>query len=75
MDPEAYGGAPLLGLNGIVIKAHGSARARAILNAIRVASETIQHKINEIIVREVGQANQRLEADKSAVHGPAKAVA
>jgi phosphate acyltransferase len=75
MDPEAYGGAPLLGLNGIVIKAHGSARAKAILNAIRVAGETIQHKINESIVREVGQANQRVEADKTAVQAPANAVA
>ena len=60
MDPEAYGGAPLLGLNGTVIKAHGSARAKAILNAIRVATETIQHKINDIIIREVGQANAGL---------------
>ena len=33
MDPEAYGGAPLLGLNGTVMKAHGSARERAIMNA------------------------------------------
>ena len=50
MDPDAYGGAPLLGLNGTVIKAHGSARERAIMNAIRVATETIQIKINETIV-------------------------
>src|SRR6185295_3862876 len=39
MDPDTYGGAPLLGLNGIVLKAHGSARERAIMNAVRVASE------------------------------------
>ena len=39
MDPEVYGGAPLLGFNGIVIKAHGSARERAIANAIRVTAE------------------------------------
>ena len=39
MDPEAYGGAPLLGLNGNVMKAHGSARERAIMNAIRVTTE------------------------------------
>jgi glycerol-3-phosphate acyltransferase PlsX len=75
MDPEAYGGAPLLGLNGTVIKAHGSAGARAIMNAIRVATETIQHKINERIVREVAQANERLGLDKTAVPAPAPAVA
>ena len=40
MDPEVYGGAPLLGFNGAVMKAHGSARERAIMNAIRVTTET-----------------------------------
>ena len=75
LDPEAYGGAPLLGLNGTVIKAHGSARERAIMNAIRVATETIQHKINDAIVREVTQASEKLGLSKTAVHAPASAVA
>jgi glycerol-3-phosphate acyltransferase PlsX len=75
MDPEAYGGAPLLGLNGTVIKAHGSAKEKAILNAIRVAGETIQHKINDTIAREVAQANERLGLNKTSVQAPAPAVA
>ena len=75
MDPEAYGGAPLLGLKGTVIKAHGSARERAFMNAIRVASETIQHKISEIIAREVAEANERAGDGKTAVHAPAPAAA
>ncbi len=75
MDPEAYGGAPLLGLNGTVIKAHGSAREKAIMNAIRVAGETIQHKINDTIAREVAQANERIGFNKPAVQAPAPAVA
>lgn len=60
MDPDLYGGAPLLGLNGSVIKAHGSAREKAIMNAIRVATETIHHHLNEVITREIAAANQRL---------------
>ena len=44
MDPEVYGGAPLLGFNGTVFKAHGSARERAIASAIRVTTEDIQHQ-------------------------------
>jgi len=75
MDPEAYGGAPLLGLNGTVIKAHGSAREKAIMNAIRVAGETIQHKINDTIAREVARANERLGLNRTAVQAPAPAVA
>ncbi|MBI3191824.1 MAG: phosphate acyltransferase PlsX, partial [Pedosphaera parvula] len=60
MDPDAYGGAPLLGLNGNVIKAHGSARELAIKNALRVAAESIQHHINDVICREIAQAGEHL---------------
>lgn len=56
MDPDAYGGAPVLGLNGVVIKAHGSARERAIMNAIRIASEAVNHKMNETFSRELAAA-------------------
>ena len=34
------------------------------MNAIRVATETIQHKINESIVREIARANETLAAAK-----------
>jgi glycerol-3-phosphate acyltransferase PlsX len=64
MDADNSGGAPLLGLNGNVLKAHGSSRERAIMNAVRISTETVQHQINEIMIREVADANQRLEAAK-----------
>ncbi|MCB0337550.1 MAG: phosphate acyltransferase PlsX, partial [Bdellovibrionales bacterium] len=38
LDPSAYGGAPLLGLNEVAIVCHGSSNRRAIMNAIRVAA-------------------------------------
>ena len=66
MDPDAYGGAPLLGLNGHVMKAHGSAHERAIMNAIRITSEAIQHHINDIIKNEIAEANARLTTTKAA---------
>lgn len=37
LDPSAYGGAPLLGLNDVGIVCHGKSNARAILNAVKVA--------------------------------------
>jgi glycerol-3-phosphate acyltransferase PlsX len=43
---ETYGGSPLLGVNGVVIIAHGSSTGIAVQNAIRVAVETVEHKIN-----------------------------
>ena len=60
MDPEVYGGAPLLGFNGMVFKAHGSARERAIASALRVTAEAVQHRVNEIITREIARANEKL---------------
>jgi glycerol-3-phosphate acyltransferase PlsX len=67
MDPDSYGGAPLLGLNGNVMKAHGSARERAIMNAIRTTSETIQHRINRQITEEIAAAMEYLDRDKRGV--------
>jgi len=64
LDPDAYGGAPLLGLNASVMKAHGSSRERAIMNAVRVTTEAIEHHINQIICREIAQANERLASAK-----------
>ena len=65
LDPEVYGGAVLLGLRGNVIKAHGSAREKAVMNAIRVAGEAVQHQINQMIVSEISQAAGRLTAPQT----------
>jgi glycerol-3-phosphate acyltransferase PlsX len=52
-DPSSYGGAPLLGANGVVIIGHGSSNAFATYNAIRVASEAIDHDLNHLIEAEL----------------------
>jgi glycerol-3-phosphate acyltransferase PlsX len=62
MDPEVYGGAPLLGFKSVVLKAHGGARDRAVASAIRVTAHTIENHINEIIAREIAVANEKLSA-------------
>lgn len=41
IDPAEYGGALLLGVNGVCIIGHGSSRAYAVVNAIRVAKEAV----------------------------------
>ncbi len=45
LDYAEYGGAPLLGVNGICIVCHGSSEARAITNAIHVAIRAHQNDI------------------------------
>ena len=62
MDPEVYGGAPLLVFKNVVLKAHGSARERAVASAIRVTSETIKNQINQMIANDIAAANEILAA-------------
>ena len=51
LDPSEYGGAPLLGLDGVTIIAHGSSNPRAIRNAIRAAAnEALVERVNAEIV-------------------------
>jgi phosphate acyltransferase len=47
---ETYGGSPLLGVNGVVIIAHGSSSSLAVRNAIRVALETVENQVNPRIL-------------------------
>jgi phosphate acyltransferase len=49
LDHTEYGGAPLLGLKGVSIITHGSSNANAIKNAIRVASEFAENRVNDEI--------------------------
>lgn len=50
LNYSEYGGAPLLGVNGVVIIGHGRSNAKAIKNAIRVAKEEVERKVNEKII-------------------------
>jgi len=56
VDYSEYGGAPLLGVNGVSIICHGSSSAKAIKNGIRVAAEFIRHDVNRHIEEMVIQA-------------------
>lgn len=53
MDYQEHGGAPLLGLGGLVIKGHGSSDASAIKNAVRQARIALQSKLIEGITKEI----------------------
>jgi len=63
MDPEVYGGAPLLGFNGVVFKAHASARERAVTSAIRMTLHALKNQINQIIARDIAAANKILDLE------------
>ena len=52
LDYATYGGAPLLGVRGVVIICHGSSPAKAIKNAIRVAVQSVSSHLSDDIAAE-----------------------
>ena len=56
LDYREYGGAPLLGVNGVVIIAHGRSDALAIENAVRVAIEAVNGHLVDKIRRDIEDA-------------------
>jgi glycerol-3-phosphate acyltransferase PlsX len=60
INPERYGGAPLLGLNGNILKAHGSSNRRAIKSAITAANEIVRADMNQHIEADIARANELL---------------
>jgi glycerol-3-phosphate acyltransferase PlsX len=56
-DYEEYGGAPLLGINGVCIICHGGSTPKAIRNAIRKAMQMVSGKINQVICKELQAQN------------------
>ena len=59
-DSSEYGGAPLLGLNGLVVKTHGSSTSKEVCNSIIQCVTFKEQKINEKI-REVIQKDEKSE--------------
>lgn len=67
-DYSEAGGAPLLGVNGIVIICHGSSSAKAITNAVKIAFRMADKKIkqrihDELITNHFGQSNGKNKSE------------
>ncbi|MFH1702016.1 MAG: phosphate--acyl-ACP acyltransferase, partial [Nitrospirota bacterium] len=54
-DYDEYGGAPLLGINGTCIISHGRSTAKAIKNALKVASDFSEKRVYEVIASDIGK--------------------
>jgi len=55
IDYAEYGGAPLLGVNGVSIICHGSSTAKAVKNGIRVAMESVDNRLVDSILDSISQ--------------------
>lgn len=64
MNPETYGGAPLLGLNGYVIKIHGGARRTALRWAMRQAHRLVDQRVNAVIGEAIAAATAATRANE-----------
>jgi len=73
VDYSEYGGAPLLGVRGVTIICHGGSNAKAIKNAVRVAAEFAEGRVNEKIEHELRRA--RLEPRHTKQEDPRSEVA
>jgi phosphate acyltransferase len=58
MNPDRYGGAPLLGVRGNILKAHGSSNRHAWASAIRAANKIIRQDLYHRIEDDIARANQ-----------------
>ncbi len=55
LDHEEYGGAPLLGVDGVCVICHGSSKAKAVKNAVGAAAKTVRENVTAAIAAEIGK--------------------
>jgi len=65
-NADEYGGMPLLGIDGVCIIGHGGSSPVAVKNAIRMAVQSIEHKVNPHIVQEIQRYNEQAAAASNA---------
>lgn len=67
VDPRMHNGAMLVGLNGVVVKSHGSTDRIGFANAIKVAISLLENKINEQIIAEIklNPAHPTIDAEEA----------
>jgi glycerol-3-phosphate acyltransferase PlsX len=64
IDYAEFGGAPLLGVNGITMVCHGRSSAKAIKNAIKRAKGLAEGRVNELIQRDIDETITRHQEER-----------
>jgi glycerol-3-phosphate acyltransferase PlsX len=64
LDYAEYGGAPLLGVNGVCIICHGDSSPKAIKNALKLATEMVREEVNQRIIN-VFREKKKLDEQKT----------
>jgi glycerol-3-phosphate acyltransferase PlsX len=58
LDPNNHNGAVFLGLNGVVVKSHGSANANGVANAVAVAARLLENKLTQRIANDLAELGE-----------------
>ncbi|TRD12244.1 phosphate acyltransferase PlsX [Erythrobacter insulae] len=58
LDPNNHNGAVFLGLNGVVVKSHGSATAKGVANAVTVAARLLEDKLTQRIAYDLSELGE-----------------
>ena len=58
LDPNNHNGAVFLGLNGVVVKSHGSATAKGVAHAVAVTARLLENKLTERIAQDLAQLGE-----------------
>jgi len=66
MNPDEYGGAPLLGVNGVVLICHGKTNPKAIFSAVKAAGDLAGYGLVEKIKKHMEQVKDQLAGEKAA---------
>ena len=66
LDPNQHNGAVFLGLNGVVVKSHGSANAKGVANAVHVAARLLEENITQRIIDDIARIERLSKAEVSA---------
>lgn len=73
LDPNNHNGAVFLGLNGVVVKSHGSANAKGIAHAVDVAARLLEEDLTQRITADLAELGaDRLRDRKGAAQGAVK---
>jgi len=65
LDPNNHNGAVFLGLNGVVVKSHGSATAQGVANAVAVAARLLENNITERIAADLAELHEERLREES----------
>lgn len=71
LDPNNHNGAVFLGLNGVVVKSHGSANAKGVANAVKVAARLLEDKLTQRIAHDLAELGEEALRRNGSSEAPA----